>query len=182
MMMQKESVKERLNNREQGISYTEFSYMILQAYDFAYLYEQDVVTVQFGGSDQYGNILAGADLIRRTNHVEMQFEEKREEIDWKYILSHCLTAPLVSKADGGKFGKTESGAVWLTAARTSPYAYYQFWLNASDEDARNWVKVFTFLPQDEVEALIARHDEAPGKRELQRTLAQQATQILHGTA
>jgi tyrosyl-tRNA synthetase len=210
MMMQKESVKERLNNREQGISYTEFSYMILQAYDFAYLYEQDVVTVQFGGSDQYGNILAGADLIRRTNHVEMSdhdkhfwreyslgideaireqnhgkrkfFEEKREEIDRKYILSHGLTAPLVSKADGGKFGKTESGAVWLTAARTSPYAYYQFWLNASDEDARNWVKVFTFLPQDEVEALIARHDEAPGKRELQRTLAQQATQILHGTA
>jgi tyrosyl-tRNA synthetase len=92
-----------------------------------------------------------------------------------------LTAPLVQKADGGKFGKTETGAVWLTAARTSPYAYYQFWLNATDEDAKNWIKVFTFLPQEEIESLIARHEENPGKRELQRTLAQNATQILHGT-
>jgi tyrosyl-tRNA synthetase len=170
MMMQKESVKERLTNREQGISYTEFSYMILQAYDFAWLYENANVTVQFGGSDQYGNIVAGSDLIRRTT----------QDIDDEQSKSFGLTAPLVQKADGGKFGKTESGAVWLTAARTSPYAYYQFWLNASDEDAKNWIKVFTFLSKDEVESLIARHDEAPGRRELQRTLAQQATSILHG--
>ncbi|MBO6740563.1 MAG: tyrosine--tRNA ligase [Phycisphaerales bacterium] len=170
MMMQKESVKERLNNREQGISYTEFSYMILQSYDFSYLYENEGITVQFGGSDQYGNIVAGTDLIRRI--AVMNDDEPSKTFG--------LTAPLVQKADGGKFGKTETGAIWLTAARTSPYAYYQFWLNASDEDARNWIKVFTILPQSEIEALIARHDENPGKRELQRTLAQQATTILHG--
>jgi len=172
MMMQKESVKERLNNREQGISYTEFSYMILQSYDFSYLYENEGITVQFGGSDQYGNIVAGSDLIRRI--AAMNDDEPSKTFG--------LTAPLVQKADGGKFGKTETGAIWLTAARTSPYAYYQFWLNATDEDAKNWIKVFTFLPQSEIEALIARHDENPGKRELQRTLAQHATQILHGTA
>ena len=170
MMMQKESVKDRLNNREQGISYTEFSYMILQAYDFAHLYEHEGVTVQLGGSDQYGNIVAGSDLIRR--HAAMNEDEAAK--------SFGLTAPLVSKADGGKFGKTETGAVWLTANRTSPYAYYQFWLNASDEDAANWIKVFTFLDQESVESLIARHSDNPGKRELQRTLAQEATTILHG--
>jgi tyrosyl-tRNA synthetase len=236
MMMQKESVKERLNNREQGISYTEFSYMILQAYDFLHLYcddspdwngrlpssededgaaapNRDRVTVQFGGSDQYGNIVAGGDLIRRyraqripkTSLVDPYLEQirtaeavkdtegvQKADNEIKKILDQRsevvfpptfgLTAPLVQKVDGGKFGKTETGAIWLTAARTSPYAYYQFWLNASDEDARNWIKVFTFLPQSEIEALIARHDENPGKRELQRTLAQNATQILHGTA
>jgi tyrosyl-tRNA synthetase len=173
MMMQKESVKERLNNREQGISYTEFSYMILQAYDFAYLYKHEGVTVQIGGSDQYGNIVAGGDLIRRQSALsETESEHK----------VFGLTAPLVAKADGGKFGKTETGAVWLTANRTSPYAYYQFWLNSSDEDARNWIKVFTFLDQSTIEELIARHDENPGRRELQRTLAQEATKILHGEA
>ncbi|MHA7812495.1 MAG: tyrosine--tRNA ligase [Phycisphaerales bacterium] len=256
MMMQKESVKERLNNREQGISYTEFSYMILQSYDFSYLYENEGITVQFGGSDQYGNIVAGTDLIRRNlaiyvfeaqeimikladtvgvipeekkvptdvsdalrggkGHIPANMNLREQASRWlrlyDKILDHWdtlgdqvpedlrevitrrrndlahlemqdvfgLTAPLVQKADGGKFGKTETGAIWLTAARTSPYAYYQFWLNASDEDARNWIKVFTFLPQSEIEALIARHDENPGKRELQRTLAQQATTILHG--
>jgi len=172
MMMQKESVKDRLNNREQGISYTEFSYMILQAYDFAHLYEAEGVTVQLGGSDQYGNIVAGSDLIRRNAAADGDESSK----------SFGLTAPLVSKADGGKFGKTETGAVWLTANRTSPYAYYQFWLNSSDDDAANWVKVFTFLSKDEIDSLIARHAENPGKRELQRTLAQNATEILHGTA
>ena len=202
MMMQKESVKERLNNREQGISYTEFSYMILQAYDFAYLFEKEKITVQFGGSDQYGNIVAGIDLIRRrrfpmdydSENIPVQYDSSRNmnvyptvlipgsETDLKEGKALGLTAPLVQKADGGKFGKTETGAVWLTAARTSPYAYYQFWLNATDEDAKNWIKVFTFLPQDDIESLIARHDENPGKRELQRTLAQHATQILHGTA
>ncbi len=172
MMMQKESVKERLNNREQGISYTEFSYMILQAYDFAHLYEHEGVTVQLGGSDQYGNIVAGSDLIRRQSAMSDEDPAK----------SFGLTAPLVSKADGGKFGKTETGAIWLTANRTSPYAYYQFWLNATDQDAEGWIKVFTFLDQDEIESLIARHQENPGKRELQRTLAQEATKILHGQA
>ena len=210
MMMQKESVKERLNNREQGISYTEFSYMILQSYDFAHLYEEMGVTVQLGGSDQYGNIIAGGDLIRRRNSVEMTESDKqfwrkysddisdairsnnrglhdkamelRQAIDQKYNLCYGLTAPLVQKSDGGKFGKTEKGAIWLTAARTSPYAYYQFWLNATDEDARGWIKVFTLLDQPTIESLIARHDENPGKRELQRTLAQEATRILHGQA
>ncbi len=186
MMMQKESIKERLNNREQGISYTEFSYMILQAYDFAHLYEHEGVTVQLGGSDQYGNILAGTDLIRRqTEDREFRRKEAAGE-DSSFIgydeVWFGLTAPLVSKADGGKFGKTETGAVWLTANRTSPYAYYQFWLNSSDEDAANWIKVFTFLDQATVEGLIARHSENPGKRELQRTLAQEATTILHGQA
>ena len=256
MMMQKESIKERLNNREQGISYTEFSYMILQAYDFAHLYEHEGVTVQLGGSDQYGNIVAGSDLTRRKRALVV-FEAEQdlyqlandegmisddemppmdlakfvadgrgaipksldlnehvlntlklyEQIleDWKvrelevpeYIFNKYsdhlnnliwasngetrgLTAPLVQKSDGGKFGKTEKGAVWLTAARTSPYAYYQFWLNSSDDDAANWIKVFTFLDQETVESLIARHAENPGKRELQRTLAQEATKVLHG--
>jgi len=243
MMMQKESVKDRLNNREQGISYTEFSYMILQAYDFAHLYEHEGVTVQLGGSDQYGNIVAGSDLIRRNRHefltsmnqrflriadkagaditrkiitdaaskkfdekisefgealvpnlivnrkrfLEIPFsagEEKRLdfELQFRDKSSFGLTAPLVSKADGGKFGKTETGAIWLTANRTSPYAYYQFWLNSSDDDAANWIKVFTFLDQAAVEELIARHNENPGMRELQRTLAQEATKILHGEA
>jgi tyrosyl-tRNA synthetase len=172
MMMQKESVKARLENREQGISYTEFSYMILQAYDFAHLYEHAGVTVQIGGSDQYGNIVAGTDLIRRLNAAEGEAESDEK--------SFGITAPLVTKADGTKFGKTETGAVWLTADRTSPYAYYQFWLNASDADATNWIKVFTFLGRDEVDALLARHAENPGVRELQRMLAREATRILHG--
>jgi tyrosyl-tRNA synthetase len=202
MMMQKESVKDRLHNREQGISYTEFSYMILQAYDFAHLYEHEGVTVQLGGSDQYGNIVVGADLIRRMNSVPFRLNlEDEEEVgstgissskdDMEMIVwaendealpTFGLTAPLVSKADGGKFGKTETGAVWLTANRTSPYAYYQFWLNATDQDAEGWIKVFTFLDQDEIESLIDRHKDNPGKRELQRTLAQEATTILHGQA
>lgn len=253
MMMQKESVKARLENREQGISYTEFSYMILQAYDFAHLYEKQGITVQMGGSDQFGNIVAGTDLIRRTgNSVREDLEsalknyahthadgdvsdsdeadlssliqeatsryetaglwsahdKDLEESAWKQTQSNIgtgplahlagtgtfaasrtarkewasfgLTAPLVTKADGGKFGKTESGAIWLTDDRTSPYAYYQFWLNASDADAANWIKIFTFLDRPTVEALLERHAANPGARELQRTLAQEATTILHG--
>jgi len=170
MMMQKESVKARLENREQGISYTEFSYMILQAYDFAYLYEKQGITVQMGGSDQFGNIVAGNDLIRRQHAAREQASPN----------TFGITAPLVTKADGGKFGKTESGAIWLTADRTSPYAYYQFWLNASDADAANWIKVFTFLGKPTIDALLERHAANPGARELQRTLAQEATTILHG--
>jgi len=198
MMMQKESIKERLNNREQGISYTEFSYMILQAYDFHYLYKSHDVTIQLGGSDQFGNIVAGISLIRKIwiQTALYEIKKNRPEENEDFILlpdekhesielpadkkAFGLTAPLVAKADGGKFGKTETGAIWLTANRTSPYAYYQFWLNASDDDAANWIKVFTFMPQGEVESLIAAHSENPGKRELQRTLAQEATTILHG--
>jgi len=214
MMMQKESVKARLESREQGISYTEFSYMILQAYDFVHLCEHQGVTCQFGGSDQFGNIIAGIDLIRRTlkSYIgKAQFQQVMGElirrgvvrssdpdVDVEEMIStgrdveeffdkittsvFGLTAPLVQKADGGKFGKTESGAVWLTAERTSPYAYYQFWLNASDEDASAWIKVFTFLTRGEVEALLAEHAELPGARELQRRLAKEATTILHGRA
>lgn len=278
MMMQKESVKARLENREQGISYTEFSYMILQAYDFAYLYEKQGITVQMGGSDQFGNIVAGTDLIRRLQAEKWEAEhdslrdtlyahqvdsiiamiedwvevsspeicdaynsyviesqnllkkvDRRNELEMSRALRSVekkeqkfftlaeagsapsevlagqtrmnnlleqavdfsisfyqsrmpfgLTAPLVTKADGGKFGKTESGAIWLTADRTSPYAYYQFWLNASDADAANWVKVFTFLDKPTIDALLERHAANPGARELQRTLAQEATTILHG--
>lgn len=184
MMMQKESVKARLENREQGISYTEFSYMILQAYDFAHLYEKEGITVQMGGSDQYGNIVAGSDLIRRRTVSNQTREANTDLLDSMSTTERVpvfgLTAPLVTKADGGKFGKTESGAIWLTADRTSPYAYYQFWLNASDADAANWIKVFTFLDKPTIGALLERHAANPGARELQRTLAQEATTILHG--
>lgn len=174
MMIQKESVKARLENREHGISYTEFSYMILQAYDFAHLFSERGVTVQLGGSDQWGNIVAGADLIRREHAAERPDEEA----------PHCfgLTCPLVTKADGGKFGKTEAGAIWLTAARTSPYAYFQFWMNASDEDVVKFLKLFTLLSKDEVEALAAAHAENPGAREAHRALAHHATALLHGEA
>lgn len=191
MMMAKESVRSRLEDREHGISYTEFSYMILQAYDFAHLYEHEGVTVQMGGSDQFGNIVAGLDLIKKQHWAGLArsgivtFEgtdQDRERImagiHPKYVFG--LTAPLVTKADGGKFGKTESGAVWLTADRTSPYAYFQFWLNATDEDAKNWIRIFTFLDRPTVEDLITRHLADPGARLLQRTLAREATTILHG--
>lgn len=171
MMIQKDSVKSRLQDREQGISYTEFSYMILQAYDFLHLYREYGVSAQCGGSDQYGNIVAGNDLIRRYT-----FARGDEASVFGY------TAPLITKADGGKFGKTESGAVWLTAARTSPYAYYQFWLNSSDEDVKNFLRVFTFMSEDEILKLEEEHAEAPGKREAQRSLARAATTILHGQA
>ncbi len=175
MMIQKDSVKSRLEDREQGISYTEFSYMILQGYDFLHLHRELGVSVQCGGSDQYGNIIVGADLIRRA-------AEGGEHTAFGFV------APLVTKADGGKFGKTESGAVWLTAARTSPYAYYQFWLNASDDDVGppqadgrgGWLRKFTLLPRDEIESVEREHADAPGKRLAQRTLAREATRLLHG--
>lgn len=168
MMIQKESVKERLHNRDQGISYTEFSYMILQAYDYLHLFEKHGVTLQMGGSDQFGNIVCGMDLIRRG----------RAEGDSHQ--SFGLTWPLVTKADGGKFGKTESGAVWLSAHRTSPYAFYQFWLNAADADVIRFLKVFTFLTVEEIDALESAHTADPGKREAQRALARHMTELLHG--
>jgi tyrosyl-tRNA synthetase len=261
MMMAKESVRARLEDRDHGISYTEFSYMILQAYDFLHLYRRYGVTVQLGGSDQFGNIVAGIDLIRRrlavrddAEHVDWVSHLEHELLEWasisevpeykeiaarsdandasspdldddwrkrryeivrefvemidpsdpeellslasawsrghdlvpsefrarEYQASFGLTSPLVTKADGGKFGKTETGAVWLTADRTTPYAYFQFWLNASDADAANWIKIFTFLDKPAIDALLAAHAANPGARELQRTLAREATAILHG--
>ncbi|MEN9581167.1 MAG: hypothetical protein RJA70_4176, partial [Pseudomonadota bacterium] len=164
MMIQKDSVRERLNNREQGISYTEFSYMILQAYDFVHLNRHMGVTLQVSGSDQWGNIVAGIDLARRCDQAEL----------------YGLTAPLVTKADGGKFGKTEKGAVWLTPARTSPYAYYQFWLNVADDDVARFLKVYTLLERSTIEQLLKDHNEDRGLRLAQRALAEWTTQFLHG--
>lgn len=171
MMIQKDSVRERLNNREQGISYTEFSYMILQSYDFLHLYRDMGVSVQMGGSDQWGNIIGGCDLIRRcVQHTAGAAAE-----------SYGLTWPLVTKADGGKFGKTESGAIWLTAERTSPFQFYQFWLNAADADVFRFLRTFTFLPREQIEHLEQTHSADPGRREAQRTLARHMTELLHGT-
>ena len=164
MMIQKDSVRERLQNRDQGISYTEFSYMLLQAYDFSYLHQHHGVTLQAAGSDQWGNIVAGVDLIRRTQQRE----------------AFGLTTPLVTKADGGKFGKTESGAIWLTQERTSPYAFYQFWVNAADSDIPKFLRTFTFLSQAEILRLEAEHRENPGARAAHKALAQHMTELLHG--
>ena len=202
MMIQKESVKERLHHREQGISYTEFSYMILQAYDFLKLYEDHAVTVQVGGSDQWGNIVAGCDLIRRT--VSLKALSVREgspachktgetpvppnrstfEGETGVLAAECfgLTAPLVTKSDGGKFGKTETGAVWLTAVRTSPYAFYQYWLNVSDDDAQRYLKLFTLLKRNEIDEIIGAHKSDPGARGAQRAVADAVTRLVHGDA
>jgi len=166
MMIQKDSVRERLNSREQGISYTEFSYMILQAYDFLHLFDQEGVSVQVGGSDQWGNIVAGVELIRK--------KRAADAFGW--------TIPLLTKADGSKFGKTESGAVWLTAERTSPYAFYQFWLNTGDAEVVGLLKTFTFLSREQIEALVAEHAAAPERRTAQRALAEQVTTLVHGAS
>ncbi|QOI99476.1 MAG: tyrosine--tRNA ligase [Phycisphaeraceae bacterium] len=209
MMIQKESVKERLTNRDQGISYTEFSYMLLQAYDFKHLWAAEGVTLQMGGSDQFGNIVCGGDLIRRADasiaqsHLaedeivarlaKIGFENTPEKRDLERQIEsihaarlermpHGLTWPLVTKADGGKFGKTESGAVWLTADRTSPYAFYQFWLNTADADLPRFLRTFTLLPREEIEALEAAHAANPGAREAHRALARHLTALLHGNA
>ena len=172
VMMQKESVSSRLNEREQGISYTEFSYQILQAYDFLHLHRTRGVTIQMGGSDQYGNIVAGIDLTRRL--------ERKDDGDG--VETFGLTAPLVTKADGGKFGKSETGAIWLSADRTSPYRFHQFWLNASDEDVVNFLKWFTFLGRDEIDSLAAANVERPQERAAQRRLADEVTAMMHGAA
>ncbi|HEU4579977.1 MAG TPA: tyrosine--tRNA ligase [Polyangiaceae bacterium] len=163
MMIQKDSVRERLNSREQGISYTEFSYMLLQAYDFLHLFDTHGVTVQVGGSDQWGNIVAGVELIRK--------KRQGEAFAW--------TIPLLTKSDGGKFGKTESGAVWLTADRTSPYAFYQFWLNTGDADVLPFLKIFTFLERERIEEIASEHAGAPERRVAQRALAEQVTLLVH---
>jgi tyrosyl-tRNA synthetase len=163
-MVQRDSVRERLQNREQGISYTEFSYMLLQAYDFLYLYRSHGVTLQAAGSDQWGNVVAGIELIRRTERIE----------------AFGLTNPLVLKADGTKFGKTETGAVWLSPDRTSPYAFYQFWLNTADADIEKYLKFYTFLPVAEIEGIAADHAKNPGARAAQRLLAEHVTRLVHG--
>ena len=162
-MINKEAVKQRLNREDQGISFTEFSYNLLQGYDFLHLYETKGCKLQMGGSDQWGNITTGAELIRRTNGGEV----------------FALTCPLITKADGGKFGKTESGNIWLDPRYTSPYKFYQFWLNVSDEDAARYIKIFTSLSQEEVETLTAEHAEAPHLRVLQKRLAKEVTVMVH---
>jgi len=166
MMIQKDSVRDRLQNREQGISYTEFSYMLLQAYDFLHLFEHRGVTLQVCGSDQWGNVVSGIDLIRRKHQAE----------------AFGLTAPLVTKADGGKFGKTETGAIWLDQVRTSAYAFYQFWLNTADADVLKFLKIYTFLGHEEIVRLSAEHEANPGARAAHRALAEQVTELVHGAA
>lgn len=174
MMIQKESVSARLNEREQGISYTEFSYMILQAYDFLHLNRTMNCTVQIGGSDQYGNIVAGIDLVRRLvgreDHTSPDAEGR----------AYGVTNPLVTKSDGGKIGKSEDGAIWLDPAKTSPYAFYQFWLNTSDADVVKFLKWFTFEEQDRIAALEQSLADAPQAREAQRALAESMTSLIHG--
>jgi tyrosyl-tRNA synthetase len=197
VMIQRDSVRERLHNREQGISYTEFSYLILQAYDFAHLARTQGVSLQMGGSDQWGNIVAGVDLIRRVAALDRTREiplgqeilpglirPEQPVVDFdsaeSETLAFGLTAPLVTKSDGGKFGKTESGAIWMTPERTSPYAMYQFWLNTTDSDVVRFLKIFTLLSQDEIAALEASLAADPGKREAHRALARHATALVHG--
>ena len=187
VMIQRDSVRERLHNREQGISYTEFSYILLQAYDFLVLFRDHAahgvrqpVTIQCGGSDQWGNMVAGIELIRRVRAVESARSGGEAESGEPHAPAFCLTAPLVTKADGGKFGKTESGAIWLTPERTSPYNFYQFWLNSADADVVRFLRLFTFLPMAEIDRLEASLQADPGKREAHRTLAREMTRLLHG--
>lgn len=163
-MMSKDSVKKRLSSESSvGMSFTEFTYQLVQGYDFLYLYDAKNCKLQMGGSDQWGNITTGTELIRRKVGGE----------------AFALTCPLITKADGGKFGKTESGNVWLDAKYTSPYHFYQFWLNVSDEDAQKYIKIFTFISKEEVESLVATHLEAPHLRLLQKRLAQEVTCMVH---
>jgi len=169
-MIQKDSVRERLNNREQGISYTEFSYMLLQAYDFYHLRREKNCTVQIAGSDQYGNIVSGIDLIRR----------KISSGDTGAPPAFGVTNPLITDHQGKKIGKSEKGAIWLTADRTSPYAFYQFWINVEDADVISFLKWFTFLSEAEIADLAERHRAAPHLREAQKTLARQMTALLYG--
>jgi tyrosyl-tRNA synthetase len=162
-MSAKDSVKKRLDG-ENGMSFTEFTYQLVQGYDFYWLYTNKNCKLQMGGSDQWGNITTGTELIRRKTGGE----------------AFAFTCPLLTKADGGKFGKTEKGNVWLDAEKTSPYEFYQFWLNASDADAQKWVRIFTFLDRREIETLITQHQQNPGVRLLQKNLAREITFFVHG--
>lgn len=162
-MMSKDSVKKRFQG-DIGISYTEFAYQLMQGYDFYWLYEHKNCKLQMGGSDQWGNITTGTEFIRRKAAGE----------------AFAFTCPLITKADGGKFGKTEKGNVWLNAERTTPYQFYQFWLNASDEDTEKWIKIFTFLPPETIESLLKEHAVNAGARKLQKALAKEVTLFVHG--
>ncbi|WP_422349244.1 tyrosine--tRNA ligase [Flagellimonas sp.] len=163
-MMAKDSVKKRLSSdAKEGMSFTEFTYQLVQGYDFLYLYQHHNCTLQMGGSDQWGNITTGTELIRRIGGGK----------------GFALTCPLITKADGTKFGKTEGGNVWLDAERTSPYKFYQYWLNTSDEDAEKYIKIFTFLTQKEIESLVETHKQEPHLRALQKKLAEEITTMVH---
>ena len=162
-MMAKDSVKKRIEG-ETGISYTEFAYQLMQGYDFYWLYKNKNCKLQMGGSDQWGNMTTGTELIRRKDGGE----------------AFVFTNPLITKADGGKFGKTESGNVWLDASRTTPFQFYQFWLNATDADAEKWIRIFTFLTMDEVDQVTEEHAKDRGQRKLQRRLAEEVTRLVHG--
>lgn len=165
-MMAKDSVKKRFdpNENTDGMSFTEFSYQLLQGYDFLHLYRQKGLTLQMGGSDQWGNITTGTELIRRIAGGK----------------AYALTCPLITKADGTKFGKSEGGNVWLDAEKTSPYKFYQYWINVSDEDAQRYIKIFTMLSREEIEQLISEHQAAPHLRVLQNKLAEELTVLVHG--
>ena len=165
-MMAKDSVKKRFdpNENTDGMSFTEFSYQLLQGYDFLHLYRQKELTLQMGGSDQWGNITTGTELIRRIAGGK----------------AYALTCPLITKADGTKFGKSEGGNVWLDAEKTSPYKFYQYWINVSDEDAQRYIKIFTMLSREEIKQLISEHQAAPHLRVLQNKLAEELTTLVHG--
>ncbi len=164
-MMSKDSVKKRLEG-ETGMSFTEFTYQLVQGYDFYWLYQNKNCKLQMGGSDQWGNIVTGTELIRRKTGGE----------------AFAFTCPLITKTDGGKFGKTEKGNIWLDAKKTSPYQFYQFWLNASDEDAKKWIRIFTLLPKNEIDTLLAQQDAAPHERALQKKIAEEITCFVHSRA
>ncbi|WP_025742354.1 tyrosine--tRNA ligase [Aquimarina pacifica] len=163
-MMAKDSVKNRISSESsEGMSFTEFTYQLVQGYDFLHLYRAHECTLQMGGSDQWGNITTGTELIRRIAGGK----------------GYALTCPLITKSDGSKFGKSEGGNVWLDAKRTSPYKFYQYWLNTSDEDAEKYIKIFTFLTEEEIKSLVETHKEAPHQRALQKKLADEVTVIVH---
>ena len=163
-MMAKDSVRKRLSEESsEGMSFTEFTYQLVQGYDFLHLYRKYGCTLQMGGSDQWGNITTGTELIRRIESGK----------------GYALTCPLITKADGTKFGKTESGNIWLDPHKTSPYRFYQYWLNTSDSDAEKYIKIFTFLSKEDIETLVARHREVPHQRQLQRKLAEELTVLVH---
>ncbi|GGD21873.1 tyrosine--tRNA ligase [Hyunsoonleella pacifica] len=163
-MMAKDSVKNRISSDDsEGMSFTEFTYQLVQGYDFLHLYRANNCTVQMGGSDQWGNITTGTELIRRIGGGK----------------GYAITCPLITKSDGSKFGKSEGGNVWLDANRTSPYKFYQYWLNSSDEDAEKYIKIFTFLDEEEIDSLIEEHNQAPHLRVLQKRLAEEITTMVH---
>ncbi len=164
-MMAKDSVKNRIGAAsKEGMSFTEFTYQMVQGYDFLHLFRENATTIQMGGSDQWGNITTGTELIRRIGNGK----------------GYAITCPLITKSDGSKFGKSEGGNVWLDAKRTSPYKFYQYWLNTSDEDAEKYIKIFTFLDKETINTLVAKHNEAPHARILQKRLGEEVTVLVHG--